>query len=227
MNIVFFTGSGISAESGLQTFRDADGYWNQFSVEEIATLDGWYKDKQKVLDFYNQYRRLIQSSEPNKAHKAIAQFIKDHPEHNVSVITQNVDDLFERAGVEKVWHVHGSIVEAKSTYKGFTYHIGYDDIKLGQRGEDGSQLRPNIVWFGENVYHLEECADLVSKCDYFCVIGTSLQVYPVAGLIDLVQPRKRIIVLDPNADDLDIDRDFDAVSKKATEGIDEMLELIF
>jgi len=226
MNIVFFTGSGISAESGLQTFRDADGYWNQYSVEDVATVDGWNRDREKVLDFYNQYRKLVQSSEPNKAHKAIAQFIESHPEHNVSVITQNVDDLFERAGVDKVYHVHGSIVEAKSTFKNFIYHIGYDDIKIGQKGEDGSQLRPNIVFFGENIHHTEECVELVSKCDYFCVIGTSLQVYPVAGLIDLVQPRKRIIILDPNVNNLDIDREFEGINKKATEGIDEMMSLI-
>jgi len=225
-NIVFFTGSGLSAESGLQTFRDADGYWSQFSVEDIATLEGWYRNKELVLDFYNKYRKLIKDAIPNSAHIKIAKFIQENPSYNISVITQNVDDLLERAGVENVIHVHGKITEAKTTFKGFVSEIGYNDIIVGQKGEDGSQLRPNIVFFGENMYHLEKCVELVKQCSILCIIGTSLQVYPASSLVGLTQPRTEIILLDPNADEIELEFKHTKIKKKAAEGIEEVISLI-
>ena len=226
MKIVFFTGSGLSAESGLLTFRDSGGYWDKYSVEDVATVDGWHKNRELVLEFYNQYRRLVQSAKPNAAHVGISKFIKENPDYKVSVITQNVDDLLERAGVENVYHMHGSILEAKSTNKGFTYPIGYDDITLGQKGEDGSQLRPNVVFFGELVHYLEECAELVKTCDVLCIIGTSLNVYPASDMITMAQPRCRIYILDPNADELKLDNTHINICKTATEGIEELIEEI-
>jgi NAD-dependent deacetylase len=226
MNIVFFTGSGLSAESGLQTFRDADGYWSQYSVEDIATLDGWYRNTELVLDFYNKYRKLIEKSEPNHAHVSISKFIEDNPQHKITVITQNVDDLLERAGVKNVIHVHGSIKEAKTTFKGFVQDIGYNDIKVGDKGEDGSQLRPNIVWFGENIYHLEDCAVLTEECNIFCIIGTSLQVYPASSLVSITQPRTKLFVLDPNANKIELEFKSVKIRKTAVNGIDDLLSKI-
>lgn len=227
MNIVFFTGSGISAESGLQTFRDADGYWNKYSVEDIATIEGFLRNRELVNNFFNEYRTLIKNSQPNHAHKMVADFVNNSG-HNSKIITQNVDNLFERAGVkdDDIYHLHGQITMAKTLNKGFSFHIGYDNIKTTDRGEDGSGLRPDIVFFGEMPHYLEEAAELISECDILVVIGTSLQVYPAAGLIDLLQPRSRGIVLDPNCDELDLGSKWDKIAKKATEGIDDVIDLI-
>ena len=225
-NIVFLTGAGISAESGLQTFRDADGYWNKYNVDDIATLNGLKKNPELVLNFYNQYRTLIKNSNPNKAHILISEYIKNNKQNNVSVITSNVDDMFEKAGINDVYHIHGEITMAKTFNKGFKEYIGYNDIKITDKGEDGSNLRPDIVFFGETPYYMEECAELVSNCDILVVIGTSLQVYPAAGLIDLLQPRSLGIILDPNANDFDLGSKWIRINKKATEGIEELIDML-
>ena len=227
MNIIFFAGAGLSAESGLQTFRDTDGYWNKYSVEDIATIEGFRRNRDLVNNFFNEYRTLIKNSQPNYAHTQIANFINNSG-HNCTMITQNVDDLMERAGVKDndIYHLHGEITMAKTLNKGFTFHIGYNNINPTDRGEDGSGLRPNIVFFGEMPHYLEEAAELIRECDILVVIGTSLQVYPAAGLIDLLQPRSRGIVLDPNCDELDLGSKWDKIAKKATEGIDDVINLI-
>jgi len=227
MNIVFFTGSGLSAESGLQTFRDADGYWNKYNVEDIATIEGFRRNPELVNNFFNEYRTLIKNSQPNYAHIQIANFIKNS-KNSCSIITQNVDNFLERAGVkdDDIYHLHGQITMAKTINRGFSFHIGYDNIKTTDRGEDGSGIRPDIVFFGEMPHYLEEAAELISECDVLVVIGTSLQVYPAAGLIDLLQPRSRGIVLDPNCDELDLGSKWDKIAKKATEGIDDVIDLI-
>ena len=227
MNIVFFTGAGISAESGLQTFRDADGYWNKYNVDDIATLQGLRKNPELVLNFYNQYRTLIKNSNPNKAHLEISKYIKDNKQNNVTVITSNVDDLFERAGIDDVYHIHGDITMAKTLNKGFKQYIGYNDIKITDKGEDGSHLRPDIVFFGETPYYIEECAELISECDVLVVIGTSLQVYPAAGLIDLLQPRSTGIILDPNANNFELGSKWTRINANATDGIDEVINIIY
>lgn len=227
MNIVFFAGAGLSAESGLQTFRDSDGYWNKYNVEDIATIEGFRRNRELVNNFFNEYRTLIKNSIPNYAHKQIANFINNSG-HNCTMITQNVDDLMERSGVkdDDIYHIHGQITMAKTLNKGLTFHIGYENIKPTDRGEDGSGLRPDIIFFGERPYYLEESADLISNCDILVVIGTSLQVYPAAGLIDLLQPRSRGIVLDPNCNELDLGSKWDKIAKKATDGIDDVIELL-
>ena len=227
MNIVFFTGAGLSAESGLQTFRDTDGYWNKYNVDDVATIEGFNRNPELVINFFNEYRTLIKNSQTNYAHQQIANYI-NNTKNSCSIITQNVDNLLERAGIkdDNIYHLHGQITIAKTLNKGLTLHIGYDDIKLTDRGEDGSGLRPNVVFFGEMPHYLEEAAELISECDILVVIGTSLQVYPAAGLIDLLQPRSRGIVLDPNCDELELGSKWDKIAKKATEGIDDVIDLL-
>ena len=184
--IVVLTGAGISAESGLSTFRDNDGLWNNYSVYDVATPEGWAANPELVLDFYNQRRRKVAEAIPNAAHMAIAEL---QTQHDVTVITQNVDNLHERAGSKQVIHVHGEITKARSVDDpSRVYEIGSKDIILGDVDDFGSQLRPHIVWFGESVQYFETSARTVEAADKVLVIGTSLSVYPAAGLADLCPP---------------------------------------
>ena len=181
-NIVVFSGAGISAESGLSTFRDSGGLWNNFSVYEVATPEGWAANPERVLDFYNQRRRKVAEAEPNAAHLAIARLEETF---DVTVVTQNVDNLHERAGSSNIIHVHGEITKARSSVDPtIVTEIGSKDIHLGDTCELGSQLRPHIVWFGESVHYTEESAAIMEQADKVLVIGTSLSVYPAAGLVD-------------------------------------------
>lgn len=183
--IVVLTGAGISAESGLSTFRDSGGLWNNYSVYEVATPEGWANNPQLVLDFYNQRRRNVETAQPNDAHHALA---KLEEKFDVTIVTQNVDNLHEKAGSSKIVHVHGEITKARSSIDPtLVTDIGYQDIELGDTCELGSQLRPHIVWFGESVQHMEAAADYVSEAEKVLVIGTSLSVYPAAGLVDYSQ----------------------------------------
>lgn len=183
--IVVLTGAGISAESGLSTFRDSGGLWENYSVYEVATPEGWEANPELVLEFYNQRRRKVAEVEPNAAHLALAK-LEDH--FDVTIITQNVDNLHERAGSTHVIHVHGEITKARSSADpALITPIGSADINIGDTCELGSQLRPHIVWFGEAVQHMEESARFVEQADKVLVVGTSLSVYPAAGLVDYCQ----------------------------------------
>ncbi|MGC8803329.1 MAG: SIR2 family NAD-dependent protein deacylase [Bacteroidales bacterium] len=194
-HLVVLTGSGISAESGLKTFRDNDGMWENYNVMEVASYEGWLRNKQLVLDFYNQRRRQLKDAKPNAAHLMLAELEKYF---RVSIITQNVDDLHEKAGSQHILHLHGELTKARSTKDpSYVIDIGYRDIKLGDVCPKGGQLRPNIVWFGESVPAFGEAAQIASTADIFVVIGTSMVVYPAAGLIDFVPDHADIYVIDP------------------------------
>ncbi len=181
LQIVILSGSGISAPSGLSTFRDPDGIWIKYRIEEIATPEAFESNPARVLDFYNQRRLQLASVAPNPAHLAIAE-LEQH--HHVQVITQNVDDLHERAGSSRVIHLHGKLTEARSSRDpSIVTDIGYGSILPGDCATDGSPLRPNVVWFGESIFHLDESEKLVAEADVVLVIGTSLSVHPAAGLV--------------------------------------------
>jgi NAD-dependent deacetylase len=194
--IVVLSGAGISAESGIPTFRASDGLWEGHDVMEVATFEGWKKNPAKVLEFYNQRRKTVLTSLPNDGHKILAELEKDF---EVVVITQNVDNLHEKAGSTNVVHLHGELFKSRSTLDArLVYDIKGWELKLGDKCERGSQLRPHIVWFGEAVPMMEKAVDEVHDADFFIVVGTSLQVYPAAGLIDYVPENVPIFVVDPN-----------------------------
>lgn len=193
--IVVLTGAGISAESGIKTFRDSGGLWEQYPVEEVASIDGWHRNPDLVQRFYNERRRQLEKAEPNAGHKGLVEMEKDYDVH---IITQNVDDLHERAGSTKILHLHGLLTQARSSKNpAGIIDIGYRDILIEERASDGSPLRPNIVWFGEAVPAMEEAADIASYADIFAVIGSSLNVYPAAGLIHYVAMTTPVFIIDP------------------------------
>jgi NAD-dependent deacetylase len=191
--IVVLTGAGISAESGLKTFRDSDGLWEGYEVTEVATPRGWRKNPSLVLDFYNMRRRDVAKAEPNAAHLGLAELESDFDVH---IITQNIDDLHERAGSTSVLHLHGEIFKMRSEHdEGLVYEIR-EDILLGHQAEDGAQLRPHIVWFEEPVPMIGQAVPLVRSADIFIVVGTSLVVYPAAGLVDFTRPGTPTFIVD-------------------------------
>jgi NAD-dependent deacetylase len=195
--LVVFTGAGISAESGIPTFRDAGGLWEGHSIDEVATPQAWRNDPAKVLDFYNWRRKKALEVLPNVGHFTIAE-LEDH--FQVVVITQNVDNLHEKAGSKNVIHLHGNLFEAKSSLDdSLIYQINGWELNIGETCERGSQLRPNIVWFGEMVPMIEPAAEWVAMADIFMVVGTSLQVYPAAGLLDYAKPEIPKFIVDPNS----------------------------
>lgn len=180
--LVVFTGAGISAESGIKTFRDSGGLWEEFDINEVATPQAWEKNQTLVLDFYNKRRKQVLEAKPNKAHLALVEL---EQKYDVQIITQNIDDLHERAGSKKVLHLHGEITKSRSSIdETLIYKIQGEEIKLGDKCEKGSQLRPHIVWFGEMVPMMEVANFMTEKADIFMVVGTSMAVYPAAGLID-------------------------------------------
>lgn len=192
-NLVVLTGAGISAESGLSTFRDSDGLWENYSVYDVATPEAWAANPELVLEFYNLRRRNVAEAEPNAAHRALVELEKVY---NVTVITQNVDDLHERAGSSHVLHLHGQITQARSTTDpNLIIDIGYNDIGLDDSCPQGSQLRPHIVWFGESVENFEDGARHVEAADKVLVIGTSLTVYPAAGMVNLARPEAEKVLV--------------------------------
>ena len=194
--IVVLTGAGISAESGIKTFRDSGGLWEEYKIEEVATYEAWENNPELVLEFYNQRRKQLFEVKPNAAHEAL---VRLEEKYNVQIITQNVDDLHERAGSKHVLHLHGELTKARSTIDdSMVYKIDGWELKLGDTCEKGSQLRPHIVWFGEHVPNIVHAASLASKADIFIVIGTSMNVYPAAGLINYVKPNKPKFLIDPN-----------------------------
>ncbi|SEK43728.1 NAD-dependent deacetylase [Maribacter orientalis] len=193
-NIVVLTGAGISSESGLKTFRDANGLWEGHDVMEVATPQGFYNNPQLVLEFYNQRRRELSSVYPNQAHLALVELDKHY---NVHIITQNVDDLHERAGSSQVLHLHGELLKARSMASTDDVFDCKNDIRLGDKCKNGYQIRPHIVWFGEAVPLLEEAINITEKADYLIIIGTSMQVYPAASLIDYAKANTPIFFIDP------------------------------
>ncbi|TDT45537.1 NAD-dependent deacetylase [Maribacter spongiicola] len=193
-NIVVLTGAGISAESGLKTFRDANGLWEGHDVMEVATPEGFENNPALVLEFYNQRRRQLLTVEPNAAHKALLD-LEAH--YNVHIITQNVDDLHERAGSSNILHLHGELLKARSISSAEDIFECTHDILLGDTCKNGFQLRPHIVWFGEAVPLLEDAIAITEKADYLIIVGTSMQVYPAAGLIDFVHSGTPIYFIDP------------------------------
>lgn len=192
--LVVLTGAGISAESGIKTFRDSDGLWEGHDVMDVASPEGWQRNPELVLDFYNQRRRQLKEVQPNLGHKELAQ-LQIH--FDVHIITQNVDDLHERAGSQKVLHLHGELLKVRST-KNPKYILEWEgDLNIGDLDSYNNQLRPHIVWFGESVPAFDEALTITETADYFAVIGTSLQVYPAAGLIAFVPPNIPVFYIDP------------------------------
>ena len=222
--LVVLTGAGISAESGLKTFRDSDGLWNGHRIEEVATPEAWERQPSKVLEFYNERRRGLLEALPNEAHKALVSLEKHF---DVQIITQNVDDLHERAGSKNVLHLHGELLKMRSTGDPELVYEILDDISLGQLAEDGAQLRPDIVWFGEPVPRIEEAADIVSSADLFVIIGTSLQVYPAAGLIHLLKSNEvPVFVIDRDIPLIAQQQGFICIQKTAVSGVAALISLI-
>ena len=218
--ITILTGAGISAESGIQTFRDSDGLWKNHKFEDVASIEGWRRNKQLVLDFYNERRNGLKDVQPNSAHIALAELEKDF---DVTIVTQNVDDLHERAGSTNVLHLHGELNKmCSSNNKNLTLPY-VEDIKLGDKHPDGSQLRPFIVWFGESVPSIAKAAKEISDCDIFVIVGTSLQVYPAAGLIEYADTAKLIYYIDKNPTSIDntdkLDGKIICIESTATEGM--------
>ncbi len=195
--LTVITGAGISAESGLKTFRNSDGYWKTYRFEEVASPKAWHNNPQDVLDFYNERRRQLQQVEPNEAHFCLAQ-LQQH--FNVQIITQNVDDLHERAGSANILHLHGELTKARSSINpALISSIGYNDIPWGTKARDGSPLRPHIVWFGEDVPLFSKAVEIAASSDILLIIGTSLKVYPAASLIHYCRKNTPIFYIDPEA----------------------------
>lgn len=219
--LVVLTGAGISAESGLQTFRDSDGLWEGYNVYEVATPRGFAANPQLVLDFYNMRRKDVANALPNDAHKGLAALEKDFEVH---IITQNIDDLHERGGSNNVLHLHGEIFKMCSAQnKQKTFDIR-SDIKLGDLAEDGSQLRPFIVWFEEEVPMLEKAVHIAADADIFVVIGTSLQVYPAAGLINYVPKHVPKFIIDKKIPQLSYLPNLTTIEATASEGVKQLME---
>ncbi|MEG0928245.1 MULTISPECIES: SIR2 family NAD-dependent protein deacylase [Chryseobacterium] len=193
--LTILSGAGISAESGIQTFRDGDGLWENYKVTDVASPEGWRRDREMVLEFYNQRRRQLHEVEPNEAHQLLAELEKHF---EVQIITQNIDDLHERAGSTNILHIHGELFKSCSCNNKSLIYEQKGDINLGDKAEDGAQLRPFIVWFGEDVPLYQTARDLVKDSDILVVIGTSLQVYPAAGLIHDIKDDCLLIVINPN-----------------------------
>ena len=211
------SGAGISAESGLRTFRDSGGLWEGYDVNEVATPAAWHRNPELVLRFYNERRKAARAAQPNVAHLGLVELEK---EYDVTIVTQNVDDLHERAGSSRVLHLHGELKKARSTAdESLVYELESDELNLGDRCELGFQLRPHIVWFGEAVPLMEEAAELVADTDILLVIGTSLQVYPAAGLIEYARPGIEKYMIDPSTEPPRGDKSWRAIQEKATAGV--------
>lgn len=222
-HIVVLTGSGISAESGLKTFRDSDGLWNGYNVYDVATPGAWKKDPAMVLEFYNARRRDVAAAKPNAAHTALAELEKNF---NVTIVTQNIDDLHERGGSTKVLHLHGEIFKMRSEKDESLIYDIRGEIKLGDKAEDGFQLRPNIVWFEEPVPMIEKAVALMDDCDYFVVVGTSLQVYPAASLLHYAPRFLPKFIIDKKIPDVQRSATLTLIEKPATEGVKELAGLL-
>lgn len=222
--IVILTGAGISAESGIRTFRDSNGLWEEHRVEDVATYEAWLRNQQLVLDFYNQRRKQLYEVKPNAGHMALVELEK---KFEVRIITQNVDDLHERAGSGHVLHLHGELKKARSTVdENLVYELDGWELKKGDRCEKGSQLRPHIVWFGEAVPLIETAMELTAQADIFIVIGTSLNVYPAAGLVYYVKDHTPVYLVDPYAEMLQGVKNLTVYREPAGTGVPKLVNLL-
>ncbi|MCF0164513.1 MAG: NAD-dependent deacylase [Bacteroidales bacterium] len=222
--LVVLSGAGVSAESGIRTFRDSDGLWENYKVEDVASIDGWYRDRKLVLDFYNARRKDLEKAEPNLAHKLIAELEKDF---DVTVITQNIDNLHEKGGSTNIIHLHGEATKVRGDGADYNdnFEVGYKPIRLGDTDSRGRQLRPHIVWFGEAVPMIEKAAEEVSKADILLIIGTSLVVYPAAGLVGYVRAGVPVYLIDPHPMDVHYCQ-FEQIQDVATRGMKKFVEMI-
>lgn len=215
--LVIFSGAGVSAESGLKTFRDTGGLWEEFRIEDVATPEAWAANPALVTEFYNLRRKQVMEAQPNDAHKLIAEL---ESIYDISIITQNIDDLHERAGSRKVLHLHGEIMKVRSSmHPELIYPIDKWEIKIGEMCERGSQLRPHIVWFGEMVPEMDNAIGIAAEADLFVVIGTSLNVYPAAGILNYVKPSAQKWLIDPGDFNLDYVINLKHIKKVASEGM--------
>lgn len=221
--LVVLTGAGISAESGLKTFRDSDGLWEGYNIEEVATPRAWKRDPQLVLDFYNMRRRNVLEAAPNMAHTVLAE-LEDH--FDVQIITQNIDDLHEKAGSSNVLHLHGEIFKMRSEYNEDLVYPIRQDIKLGDTAGDGHQLRPHIVWFEEPVPMIAQAIPVMRTADIFLLVGTSLVVYPAAGLVDYVKDEVSKYVVDKRIPSIGRYSNVIAIEKPATEGMNDLKKIL-
>ena len=218
--VIILTGAGVSAESGISTFRDSDGLRAHYRVEDVATYDAYLRNPQLVLDFYNQRRRELFKAQPNEAHR---QLVRLEEKYDVHIITQNIDNLHERAGSTQVLHLHGELTKGRSDRDdNLIVEIGNKEIHLGDKAPDGAQLRPHIVWFGEAVPNIEPAAELCEQADYFIVIGTSMNVYPAAGLIHYVPKSTPCYLVDPKA--VPISRPITIFQEKAGTGVKKVVD---
>jgi len=219
--IIVLTGAGISAESGIRTFRDSDGLWEEHRIEDVATFEAWQRNPDLVIDFYNQRRKQLYEVKPNAGHLALVELEKNF---DVRIITQNVDDLHEQAGSCNVLHLHGELKKVRSTInQDLIYELEGWELKKGDLCEKGSQLRPHIVWFGEAVPMIEPAMELSAEADIFIVIGTSLNVYPAAGLVYYVKPGTPVYLIDPHAEMLSGVKNITVLRKKAGLGVPELV----
>jgi NAD-dependent deacetylase len=223
-HLVVLSGAGISAESGIATFRGADGLWEGYDIREVASPQAWHTNQALVLDFYNQRRKDILSAAPNLAHHLLADL---EEKFDVSIITQNIDNFHERAGSSRILHLHGEITKARSTRSpNLIYDISGWELKEGDYCEKGSQLRPHIVWFGEPVPMIEKASEITMTADVLLVIGTSLQVYPAASLIHAITPTTRIFVIDPETPTYNGTTQITAIKEIASVGMQKLIKLL-
>jgi NAD-dependent deacetylase len=222
-HIVVLTGAGISAESGLKTFRDSDGLWNGYNIEDVATPRAFAKNPQLVLDFYNARRKDVAAAKPNAAHTDLAKLENDF---RVTIITQNIDDLHERGGSTTILHLHGQIFQMRNAHSDAIIYDIHGDINVGDTDDNGIQLRPNIVWFEEPVPMMEKAIALVHDCDYFAVIGTSLQVYPAASLLQYIPTFVPKFIIDKKIPEIGEYSNLTKIEMPATEGVKELRKVL-
>lgn len=221
--LVVLTGAGISAESGLKTFRDSDGLWEGYDINEVATAMAWRRNPALVQEFYNLRRKQVMEAQPNAAHAALAELQNDFDVH---IITQNIDDLHERAGSTQVLHLHGEILKMRSEKNEALVYPIYSDIQMGDKAEDGAQLRPHIVWFEEAVPVMEPATKMVTQADIFLIVGTSLVVYPAAGLVNYAPPYLPKYIVDKKIPYVAGRPNLTVIEKPATEGMKELMPLL-
>lgn len=228
-NLVILSGAGMSAESGISTFRDAGGLWDKYPVMQVASAEGYVRDPELVINFYNERRKQLLDVEPNAGHIGLAELEKDF---NVTVVTQNVDNLHERAGSTRIIHLHGELTKVCSSRDPYNPRYVKElkpeeyEVKMGDKAGDGSQLRPFIVWFGEAVSEIETAVDYVEKADIFVIIGTSMNVYPAAGLLNYVPRTAEVYLIDPKPVDTHSIRQIHIIQKGASEGVKELKKLL-
>ena len=228
-NLVILSGAGMSAEGGISTFRDAGGLWDKYPVMQVASAEGYVRDPELVINFYNERRKQLLDVEPNAGHIGLAELEKDF---NVTVVTQNVDNLHERAGSTRIIHLHGELTKVCSSRDPYNPRYVRElkpeeyEVKMGDKAGDGSQLRPFIVWFGEAVPEIETAVDYVEKADIFVIIGTSMNVYPAAGLLNYVPRTAEVYLIDPKPVDTHSMRQIHIIQKGASEGVKELKKLL-